>query len=85
MIGIIAHNFQDFIIFLRIGGFSDVRLHDLHHSVAPILLEARVQLKVVSERLGHASIATTADIYSHVLPEMQQEVVDKIDGLFKRS
>lgn len=62
-----------------------MRLHDLHHNVAPILLEARVQLKVVSERLGHASIATTADIYSHVLPEMQQEVVNKIDDLFKQN
>lgn len=57
----------------------------LRHCIATILLGARVQLKVVSERLGHASIAATADIYSHVLPEMQQEVVDKIDGLFKRS
>ena len=49
-----------------------------------LLLVAKVQLKVVSERLRHASIATTADIYSHVLPEMQQEVVEKIDGLFKQ-
>lgn len=57
----------------------------LRHSEATILLGTRGQLKVVSERLGHASIATTADIYSHVLPAMQQEVVDKIDGLFKRT
>jgi site-specific recombinase XerD len=62
-----------------------MRVHDLRHSSATILFAAGVQLKVVSERLGHASIAITADIYSHVLPEMQQEVVDKIDDLFKQS
>jgi len=70
---------------LKNAGLPGMRFHDLRHSAATILLGAKVQLKVVSERLGHASIATTADIYSHVLPEMQQEVVDKIDGLFKGS
>jgi integrase len=69
---------------LKSAGLPDMRFHDLRHSAATILLGAKVQLKVVSERLGHASIATTADIYSHVLPEMQQEVVDKIDDVFKR-
>lgn len=69
---------------LKNASLPGMRFHDLRHSAATILFVAGVQLKVVSERLGHASIATTADIYSHVLPEMQQEVVDKIDGLFKR-
>ncbi len=69
---------------LKDAGLPHMRFHDLRHSAATLLLGARVQLKVVSERLGHASIATTADIYSHVLPEMQQEVVEKIDGLFKQ-
>ncbi len=68
---------------LKNAGLPGIRFHDLRHSAATILFAAGVQLKVVSERLGHASIATTADIYSHVLPEMQQEVVDKIDVLFK--
>jgi integrase len=44
-----------------------------------------VDLKVVAELLGHSSVAITADIYAHVLPEMQQETVDKMDNLFKRS
>jgi integrase len=70
---------------LKDAGLPDMRFYDLRHSAATILLGAKVQLKIVLERLEHASIATTADIYSHVLPEMQQEVVDKIDGLFKRS
>lgn len=70
---------------LKNADLPHMRFHDLRHSAATILLGARVQLKVVSEPLRHASIATTADIYSHVLPEMQQEVVEKIDGLFKQS
>ena len=47
-----------------------VRLHDLRHTHASILLKAGVHLKVVQERLGHASIAITGDIYSHVTPGM---------------
>ncbi len=70
---------------LREAGLPHMRFHDLRHSAATILLEARVHLKMVQERLGHSSIATTADIYSHISPEMQQETVDKIDDLFRRS
>jgi integrase len=54
-----------------------VRFHDLRHSVATVLLVAGVDLKVVSQLLGHSSIAITADIYAHVLPEQQRAVVDK--------
>ncbi len=45
----------------------------------------RLNLKVVSELLGPSSVAITADIYASVLPEQQQEVVNKMDDLFKRS
>jgi integrase len=41
--------------------------------------------EVVSELLGHSSVAITADIYAHVLPEMQQEVVNKMGDLYGRS
>ena len=44
-----------------------------------MLLRGNANLKVVSERLGHASIATTADIYSHVLPNIQDAVARQID------
>jgi integrase len=50
-----------------------VRFHDLRHTCATLLLAARVNPKVVSEMLGHASVAITLDIYSHVLPDMQQD------------
>ena len=55
----------------------------LRHSAATILLVAGVHPKVVQERLGHSTIAMTLDVYSHVLPSMQQEAAGKIDDLFK--
>jgi integrase len=66
-------------------GLPDVRIHDLRNGAVTVLLAAKVDLKVVSGLLGHSSVAITADIYVHVLPEMQLEVVKKMDGLFKRS
>ena len=50
-------------------GFK-VRLHDARHTHATILLQKNVHPKVVQERLGNASITTTMDTYSHVLPGM---------------
>ncbi len=70
---------------LKQAGLPDVRFQDLRHSAATILLAAKIDLKVVSELLGHSSVAITADIYARVLPEQQQEVVNKMDDLFKRS
>ena len=52
--------------------FPRVRLHDLRHTHATHLLQAGVHPKVVQERLGHATISTTLDIYSHVMPGMQE-------------
>jgi hypothetical protein len=48
------------------------------------LLKNDVNLTVVSERLGHSKIQITLDLYSHILPTMQQQVVEKLDGLFKQ-
>ncbi len=59
----------------------DVRFHDLRHTHASQLLRQGVHPKVVSERLGHASISITMDIYSHLLPGLQAEAAAKIDDL----
>lgn len=62
------------------------RLYDLRHSCATLLLSANEHPKVVSERLGHASIVLTLDTYSHVLPSMQQAASDKLESiLFKKT
>ena len=55
-----------------------IRLHDLRHSHATLLLDQRVPIKVVSERLGHASITTTLDIYAHVLPAQDRDAATAI-------
>jgi integrase len=56
----------------RAGLPKTIRLYDLRHSCATLLLSAGENPKVVSERLGHASITLTLDVYSHVLPDMQK-------------
>jgi integrase len=58
-----------------------VRLHDLRHTWATLALQAGVPLKVVSERLGHATTAVTADTYSHVAPGMQTDAAEKVAAL----
>nr|WP_227521901.1 hypothetical protein [Bacillus solitudinis] len=50
-----------------------------------MLLANGTSAKVISERLGHSNIKTTLDIYSHVLPSMQEEVSNKIDALLFKS
>jgi integrase len=56
-----------------------VRLHDLRHTAATLMLAAGVPLKVVSEALGHSSIVVTADIYAHVTPDLRREAADAMD------
>ncbi len=56
---------------LRRAGLPDVRFHDLLHTAATLLLSKNINPKVVSEILGHATVAITLDVYSHVLPTMQ--------------
>jgi integrase len=56
-----------------------VRFHDLRHTHATELLRQGIHPKVVSERLGHATVGMTLDVYSHVLPDMQEEAARRID------
>ena len=79
-----AHLRQRFDRLLRDAGLPDVRFHDLRHSAATILLSMGVHPKVVQELLGHSQIDVTMDTYSHVLPSMQQEAMEKLDDLFRQ-
>jgi integrase len=58
-----------------------IRLHDLRHTHATLALRAGIHPKVVSERLGHATIAITLDTYSHAIPAMQEEAAVRIAEL----
>ena len=59
----------------------EIRLHDLRHTHATLALRAGIHPKVVSERLGHATIAITLDTYSHAIPAMQEKAAALIAGL----
>jgi integrase len=61
-----------------------IRFHDLRHSCATLLLLEGENVKVVSERLGHASVQLTLDTYSHALPTMQKGAAAKMDCILKR-
>jgi integrase len=58
---------------LKRAGLPQIRFHDLRHTCATLLLTRNVNPKIVSEMLGHSSIAITLDTYSHVLPNMRDQ------------
>ena len=59
-----------------------IRFHDLRHSHATQLFTADVHPKVVQERLGHSTIVITLDLYSHVIPTMQEDAAAQLQGVF---
>lgn len=60
---------------------KEMRLYDLRHTHASLLLLAGVHPKLVSERLGHSSIVITLDTYSHVIPSLQRDSADRLDAV----
>jgi integrase len=68
---------------IKRAGLRDLRIHDLRHTHATLMLTAGIHPKVVSERLGHANIGITLDIYSHVLPGLQEAAAEKFDRIFE--
>jgi integrase len=58
-----------------------IRLHDVRHTHATLLLAAGVNPKVVSERLGHSSVAFALDTYAHVIPGMEPDAAERFMGL----
>jgi integrase len=70
--------------FRRLARAADlplIRLHDLRHTHATLALEAGIHPKVVSERLGHGSVAITLDTYSHAVPSLESEAAERIEEL----
>jgi len=67
---------------LNEAGLPHMHFHDLRHSVVTLLLSMGVDPRSIQEFVGHEDITTTLGIYSHMLPSMQQGIVDKLNDLF---
>lgn len=65
------------------AGLPEIRLYDLRHTTATLLLSEGVNPKIVAERLGHASIVLTLDTYSHVLPTMQEDATARLETMLR--
>ena len=75
---------KDFCGLVRAHGLPQLTFHGLRHAFATLGLKAGISPKVVSEALGHSSVGITLDIYSHVLPNMQNELSQAVANLLKR-
>ncbi|MCL6597632.1 MAG: tyrosine-type recombinase/integrase [Alicyclobacillus macrosporangiidus] len=60
---------------------GNVRLYDLRHTCATLLMANGVSPKVVQERLGHSDISLTLNVYSHVQPDMQEAATRRLEKL----
>ncbi len=65
----------------RDASLPRIRLYDLRHTNATMLLASGVSAKVVAERLGHSSVVLTLDTYSHVLPAMQTDATNRLEEM----
>jgi integrase len=61
-----------------------ITFYDLRHTHVAFLIKQGVHIKVISERLGHASVAITMDTYGHLLPNMQSDAAELMDKLNTR-
>jgi integrase len=70
---------HEWIRIIRNTALPHLRFHDLRHAHATHLLSSNTRPKIVSERLGHSNVGITLDLYSHVMPGMQENAVAKLD------
>ena len=72
---------RHFYPLLEAAGLPRIRVYDLRHTCATLLLAANAHPKIVSERLGHSSVTLTMDTYSHVLPTMQDGPAERLEEM----
>jgi len=76
-----ARNLQrHFKTVLERAGLPDIRFHNLRHTCATLLLRQGVHARYVQELLGHADISLTLNVYSHVLPDMEDAAAGAMDA-----
>ena len=66
---------------VKASGVEYIRLHDIRHSHAALLIEMGVPILLVSERLGHEDIETTLKTYGHLYPSRNAEVIEKLNEI----
>ena len=74
---------HEFARFLAGTQLPQIRFHDLRHTHATHLLASGVHPKITQERLGHANVGTTLNLYSHVLPGMQADAASRVDAVLR--
>jgi integrase len=73
---VLTHSFRRIA---RQAGLEGVRFHDLRHTFASLRLFRGAKPKVISEALGHSSVAFTMDVYSHIIEGMQSDAIALLD------
>ncbi len=71
---------KEFLAVLEKAQLPRLRLHDLRHTCATLLIAQGAHPRIVMETLGHSQISITMDLYSHVTAPMQAEAADKMDA-----
>ena len=69
---------QDFASIIKRHNLPHLTFHGLRHAYATLALKMNIHPKIVSEALGHSKISITLDLYSHVVPGMQDELADAV-------
>jgi integrase len=75
---VLSHNFARIV---KQAGLQGVRFHDLRHTFASLMLLRGAKPKVISEALGHSSVAFTMDVYSHIIEGMQSDAMALLDSV----
>lgn len=76
------NDYRKFVAILQTAGLRRIRLHDLRHTAASLMLSQGVPARVVMEMLGHSQISITLNTYSHVAPELSRTAADRVQQLF---
>lgn len=76
-----AFRFRVFLPAIERAGLETLRIHDLRHTAAALAIRAGAHPKAIQERLGHASVATTLNVYGHLFPALDEELAARLDDV----